>query len=84
MAITGFYRNDMIAARYGLPCLAQHRSATFRHAPKDGTVVEVRHGRDQEIARAEWSGQNQGWVRVGDPHRKTLYRVTGWRPVGQG
>ena len=62
------------------------RSTIFRDmrsAPQDGTVVEVRHGPDQEIARAEWSGQNQAWVRADDTQRKTLHRVTGWRPMGQ-
>jgi hypothetical protein len=60
------------------------RAASFLDmttAPKDGTVIEVRHGPDQEVIRAEWSDQNQGWIRANDPHRKTLHRVTGWRPV---
>ena len=57
---------------------------TFRDiktAPKDGTVIEVRHGPDQEIVRAEWSGQGQAWVREDDPLRRTLHKVTGWRPM---
>jgi hypothetical protein len=53
----------------------------MRSAPKDGTAIEVRYGPDQEIVRAVWSGQGQAWVQVDDPHRKTLHRVTGWRPV---
>ena len=58
--------------------------STFRDmktAPKDGTVIEVRHGPDQEIVRAVWSGQGQAWVREDDPLRRTLHRVTGWRAV---
>jgi hypothetical protein len=51
-------------------------------APRDGTEIEVRHGPDQLPTRAEWSGQNQGWIRAGDPERKTLHRVTEWRKVG--
>jgi hypothetical protein len=60
------------------------RSTIFRDmrtAPKDGSVVEVRHGPDQEVVRAHWAAQNQAFVRTDDPHRKTLHRVTGWRPV---
>lgn len=51
-------------------------------APRDGTVIEVRHGPTQTPVRAEWSGQNQGWIRADDPERRTLHRVTEWRPVG--
>ena len=57
---------------------------TFRpmdSAPRDGTVVEVKHGPQQETVRAYWSGQNQAFVRDDDPNRKTLHQVTEWRPV---
>ena len=60
------------------------RSSTFRDmktAPLDGTTVEVRHGPDQEVVRAHWSGQGQAWTRADDPLRRALHRVTGWRPV---
>jgi hypothetical protein len=61
------------------------RTAAFRDmktAPKaPGVVIEVRHGLNQEIVRAEWAGQTEAWIRADDPHRKTLHRVTGWRPV---
>ena len=60
------------------------RSAKFldmASAPRDGTAIEVRHGPDQEVVRAEWSGQAQAWIRDDDPHRRTLHRVTGWRPI---
>jgi hypothetical protein len=56
------------------------RSIPFRDikfAPKDGTVIEVRHGPDQAIVRAEWSGQGQAWVREDDLLRRTLHKVTG-------
>ncbi len=53
----------------------------MRSAPQDGTVVEVKHGLDQEVVCAQWSGQAQTWILVDDPLRKTLDRVTGWRPV---
>jgi hypothetical protein len=60
------------------------RSSIFRDmrsAPQDGTVIEVKHGPDQEVVRAVWSGQSQAWIREDDPLRKTLHRVTGWRPA---
>jgi hypothetical protein len=60
------------------------KGKTFRDiksAPRDGTVIEVRHGPDQEIVRAEWSGQGQAWVREDDPLRRTLHKVASWRPV---
>ena len=50
-------------------------------APRDGTTIEVKHGIHQQIVRAVWSEQNQAFVREDDPHRLTLSRVTGWRPV---
>ena len=57
------------------------RIVTFRDmktAPKDpGAIIEVRHGPDQEIVRAEWAGQTEAWIRAGNPHRKTLHRVYG-------
>ena len=60
------------------------RSAKFRDmasAPRDGTTVEVCHGPQQEVARVEWNAQAQAWVREDDPHRRSLHRVTGWRPI---
>jgi hypothetical protein len=53
-------------------------------APHDGRVIEVRHGRKQEIVLAGWSAQNQAYILAGDPNRGTLHRVTGWRNVGRG
>lgn len=50
-------------------------------APRDGTVIEVRHGPAQEIVRALWSGQAQGWIREDDPLRRTLHGVSVWRVV---
>ena len=61
-----------------------HRPDTFREmksAPRDSTVVEIRHGPNQAIVRAEWSWQGQAWVREDDPLRRALHRVIGWRPV---
>jgi hypothetical protein len=48
-------------------------------APHDGSPIEVRHGPDQEIVLARWFAQTQAWIRDGDPYRRTLHRVTGWR-----
>jgi hypothetical protein len=53
----------------------------MRSAPTDGTTIEVRHGPDQEVILAPWSGQGQAWIRDDDPLRRALHRVTGWRPV---
>jgi hypothetical protein len=60
------------------------RSGIFRDlrsAPRDGTAIEVKHGPQQEIVLARWSGQSQSWTKVHDPERRTLHRVTGWRPA---
>jgi hypothetical protein len=70
--------------------VAAKRSQPFRHivfAPRDGTLIEVRHGPDQGIVLAPWAGQNQAFVRDDDPLRRTLNRVSLWRPAkprGQG
>jgi hypothetical protein len=53
----------------------------MKTAPRDGTLVEVRHGPLQEAAPARWSAQGQAWIRDDDPLRRALHRVTGWRPV---
>jgi hypothetical protein len=50
-------------------------------APPDGSLIEVRHGPDQEIVLARWFAQTQAWIRADDPYRWTLHRVTGWRPA---
>jgi len=50
-------------------------------APRDGTTVEVRHGPDQEIVRAYWSGQEQNWIREDTADRRALNWVTSWRPA---
>jgi hypothetical protein len=50
-------------------------------APRDGTLIEVGHGPDQAVAVAYWSGQNQAFVADADPLRRSLQRVTGWRPL---
>jgi hypothetical protein len=60
------------------------RSRTFRDmrsAPRDGSAIEIKHGPQQEIALACWSARTLTWVRVGDPERHPLCRVTGWRPA---
>jgi hypothetical protein len=50
-------------------------------APTDA-AVEVIHGTPQAVALAVWDAQLQVWVRVDDPQRRALHRVTGWRPMG--
>jgi hypothetical protein len=63
------------------------RSVAFRDlrsAPRDGSTIEVKHGPRQKVVHARWSGQGQAWVRVGDPLRQALHRVTGWAPLGRG
>ena len=60
------------------------RSTAFRDmttAPRDGTIIEVRQGPDQQAVRACWAGQTQAFVGADDPHRTTLHQVTGWRPA---
>jgi hypothetical protein len=63
------------------------RSRTFRDlrsAPRDSSTIEIQHGPAKEVVLALWSGQSQSWVKVGDPQRETLHRVTGWRPALAG
>ena len=43
------------------------------------TSVEVIHGKPQAVTLARWDEQLQAWIRVGDPDRRALHRVTGWR-----
>jgi hypothetical protein len=50
-------------------------------APRDGTDVEVRHGRDQQVVVAWWNRQLQGFIQAGNPLRYVLHMVTGWRPI---
>jgi aminoglycoside phosphotransferase (APT) family kinase protein len=60
------------------------RSRTFRDlrsAPRDGSAVEFKHGPAREVVLARWSGQTKAWVKVGDPQRQALDRVTSWRPA---
>jgi hypothetical protein len=63
------------------------RNSTFRDittAPRDGTLIEVRHGPDQVTVLARWAGQNQAFIRDDDPLRRTLHRVSLWRPAKPG
>jgi hypothetical protein len=50
-------------------------------APRNGAVIEVRHGPDQLTVEAYWAGQNQAFIAVDDPHRRSLQRVTGCRSL---
>jgi hypothetical protein len=51
-------------------------------------LIEVKHGPDQVIVLARWAGQNQAFIRDDDPLRRSLHRVSLWRPAkpkaGQG
>jgi hypothetical protein len=50
-------------------------------APRDSrTKIEVKHGPDQEVVQARYSGM-QVWVRDDDMARKALIDVVAWRPV---
>jgi hypothetical protein len=53
-------------------------------APRDGTLIEVKCGPQGEVVLAVWFAQTQAYVRDGDPYRRTLHRVTGWRPANGG
>jgi hypothetical protein len=44
-------------------------------------VIEVRHGPNQEAVLARWNGRGQAFVSADDPFRKSLHRVTSWRPA---
>ncbi len=50
-------------------------------APRDGTDIEVRYGRDQQVVVAYYAKLLQGFIQSDDPLRKVLNMVTGWRPV---
>jgi hypothetical protein len=51
-------------------------------------LIEVKHGPDQVIVLARWAGRNQAFICDDDPLRKSLQRVSLWRPAkpkaGQG
>jgi hypothetical protein len=49
-------------------------------APTD-EAVEVLHGKPQIVVLAEWDRNVHGWVKVGDPNRRVLRRVVGWRSI---
>jgi hypothetical protein len=53
-------------------------------APPDGSLIEIKHGPDQEVVLARWSGQGQTFLRDDDPPRKSLHRVSVWRPASEG
>jgi len=64
--------------------LVMFRPVPFRDiktAPQDGTAIEVQHGPQQAVVLAHWNGRGQAWIRDDDPLRRTLHRVTGWRPA---
>jgi hypothetical protein len=50
-------------------------------APRDGTVVVVRHGASQDPVRAFWATRAQGWVREHDTAYELLRDVNVWRPA---
>jgi hypothetical protein len=50
--------------------------------PRDGSLIEVRHGPAHLIVRARWSKREASWVREGDLQRQALQQVTSWRPIG--
>lgn len=48
----------------------------MRSAPRDGSTIEVRHGREQEIVLARRSDQDQAWVRPNETTCRPLHWVT--------
>jgi hypothetical protein len=85
--LSSSYLSGMDLSRNGtvshVMSLTMPRSRPFQDintAPRDGTAIEVNHGPKQEVVRAYWAGQNQAFVRDDEPDRKTLHRVTAWRP----
>jgi hypothetical protein len=53
-------------------------------APREGMpppIIVVRQGAAQVEIRAMWSNRSQAWVAADDPLNRTLYQVTGWRPL---
>lgn len=65
-----------------IACIMRRRSA-FREmdtAPRDGSLVEVRHGPDQDIVLAYWSEHGQAYIRDDDPRQQPLHLIVGWRP----
>jgi hypothetical protein len=62
------------------------RSFSFRPiitAPRDGSLIEVRHGPAHLIVRARWSKRDGSWIRDDDPQRLPLEQVTSWRLSGR-
>jgi hypothetical protein len=52
-------------------------------APRNGTVIIVRHGDNQDPVRAFWCHRIRSWVRPGDDTFEALEDVEVWRPIGK-
>ena len=87
MRIYSIFRNEIVGEQSDLDMICMiHALRPFRDmqtAHKDGSLIEVCHGPQQETAEVYGGGQNQEFVRDDDPHWRTLNWVTGWRPLAQ-
>lgn len=52
-------------------------------APRDGSLIEVRHGPTHLIVQARWSKRDGSWIQNEDPQRLPLQQVTSWRLHGR-
>jgi hypothetical protein len=70
--------------------VAEKRSPPFQaiaSAPRDGSLIEVRHGPGQIAVAGPMGGQNQAFIPDDDPLRRSLHQVSLGRPakpMGQG
>jgi hypothetical protein len=55
--------------------MLHHAVQSITSAPTDA-AVKVIHGKPQAVALAVWDAQLQVWIRVDDPQRRALHRVT--------
>jgi hypothetical protein len=63
--------------------MTRTRARSMMTAPRDATIVLVRHGPEQLWVEAFWSAGLQGWISTDGDRSvlRVLHNVTAWRPT---